>query len=145
MSQPNPYQSLRQQIGNVLTGRTRRKKARITREPVTDQTAFTLEERTYWDAQGNEVITEEESTHRLLACSCRISSPSQIRGICPACSRSLWVRLTRQQRFVCHDHLICIYCRTRKVRQARGGGFWRTALAIILWPLFDVTYDEETQ
>ncbi|NUM55767.1 MAG: hypothetical protein HUU46_19170 [Candidatus Hydrogenedentes bacterium] len=144
MSQPNPYQSLRQQIGNVLTGRTRKKQARITRDPVSERTAFEFEERTYWDAQGAEVITEEVSTHRLLACGCRISAPSQIRGICPACSQSLWVRFTRRQRFVCNDHYICLRCRTRKLRQAHGGGFWRTLLAIVLWPLFDVTYDEET-
>lgn len=144
MSQPNPYQPLRNKVGSPLTGRERRKSARISGDPVTDQTAFSYEERTHWDAQEGAVVTEEVSTHHLLSCGCRISAPSQVGGVCVACARSLWVRITRQQRFVCQDHVMCLRCRTRRLRQARGGGFWRTLLAVVLWPLFDVTYDAET-
>lgn len=144
MSQPSPYGPLRPKVGSPLTGRERRKSARISGDPVTDQTAFSYEEITHWDAQEGAVITEEVSTHHLLSCGCRISAPSQVGGVCVACARSLWVRITRQQRFVCRDHVTCLRCRTRRLHQARGGGFWRTLLAVVLWPLFDVTYDTQT-
>lgn len=144
MSQPDPYQTLRQRLGNTLMGRTRKKTGQISPKPVTTNTEFSMQERTYWDINGNEVVTTESANHYVLACGCRCSSLSRVAGICPACARSLWVRLTRAQRYVCADH-ICLRCRSKRLRQRRGGGFWRTLFAILVWPLFDVHGDHETE
>ncbi|HQE84138.1 MAG TPA: hypothetical protein PLM14_14145 [Candidatus Hydrogenedentes bacterium] len=141
---PTPYGSIRQAISNVAAGRARKRTARISPEPVTTNTQFAIEEHASWNDQTQEFQTVEDCTHYLLACSCCVTSPNHIRGICPVCAHSIWARF-RKPRFICKNHTMCLRCRARKLRIQQGRTYPRRVLAALLWPMCDVTNNDETQ
>ena len=141
---PNTYESIRRVLGNVAGARTRKTTAKISPEPLSTDSVFSSEEKTFWKDSG-ELETHQETTHRLLDCGCQASGPSDVRGLCPACACSFWARFRRRQRFVCRHHSMCLRCRAKRLRKIRRRGLFRRLAALILWPLFDVTNDEKEQ
>jgi hypothetical protein len=142
MSNPDPYEQLQKRLGNASPGTSWKKTARISRKPVLEDTDLEVQQDTFLDPVTQRVMTLERSKHYLLACGCRVSSPSQIRSICPGCARSWRVRITRRMQLCCDEHVMCLRCRQKRRRQLHGGGFWRTLFAIVLWPLFDLVDDD---
>jgi hypothetical protein len=134
----DPYQHLRQRLANVAAGRVKRKSGRISAEPVTFKTDFAYEEETSWDPSQQCVITNQDTTHYLLDCGCRVASPSAIQQVCPLCATSLLLRLRGRQRFICKNHCMCIKCRRRLDRKHFRRRVYRALLAILLWPVGDL-------
>ena len=147
MSNPNLNNPppARQGLGAIFGGRTSRKSAHLSGEPVTVNKSFSIEQRTYQDPQTGDVVTEETGSHHLLACGCRVSSPSEIRGVCPGCSSLKRTGAMKKPRLICGHHQLCLRCRQKKIRDLQGGGILRKTvrffLTILLWPLFDVYKD----
>lgn len=143
--QQDPYQQLRQQLGSTMPGRTWKKTARVSPAQVDENTDLEMVQETFLDPTTLRYITREQSQHYLLACGCRVSTPAHIRGVCPACARSLRVRLSGRMRLICDQHVMCLRCWTKRHRKLYGGGLWRTVLAVVLWPLFDTDYEGTTE
>ena len=142
--QQDPYSQLRQRLGTVAHGRLLKRTARITQTEVDEETDLEATQETFLDPTTQCVVTLEKSTRYVLACGClSTTSLANIRGACPACARSLRVRMSGRMRLICNQHVMCLRCRAKRRRQLQGGGFWRTLMAIVVWPLFDVNYDDD--
>jgi hypothetical protein len=134
------FQQLHQQIGNPQSiGRKKERRGKLSPDPVTPDTLFTMQEHTYPDQQG--YTTVQESSHFLAGCGCYLSNPNQVKGVCPECTKKVG-RSRRPPTLVCSKHSICLACRKAKLREMRGGGklkkSFRFLFKLILWPFFDV-------
>jgi hypothetical protein len=136
--QQDPYSQLRQRLGDATPGRLWKKTARLTRAEIGEDTELETAKHTFMDPKAGQFVTLEQSTHYLLACGCAIRAAEEVGGLCLGCNRSLRVRLSGRMRLVCRHHLLCSRCRARRRRHCQGGGFWRSLITLLLWPLFDV-------
>lgn len=139
---PNTFQALRQAMGNAAAGKTEQRIARLSKEPVRPEMELSTQQRTFVDPQTGEIKTVQEGRLYVLSCGCLVSGPQEIAGVCPGCaSLSRWGRLKRP-RYLCANHSLCLRCRQRRLREARGGGLVRRLIKglfkLILWPAFDV-------
>lgn len=123
-------------------GRTNRREGRISDEPVSPDTTFAIEERTFQDPVTGEVITEQESRHFLLACGCTVASPQQIRGVCSGCASYRRSRYRGRIPLVCHKHPLCLKCRRKNLAKNRKPGLVGSLLfalaRLALWPFGDL-------
>ena len=137
------HQNLRQRLAGASAGRRNRKRGRISPEVVTHDTEFLHEERTYLDPAVWDFITEQMGDHFILACGCRVTSPSAIRGVCVECAHRMRQRVTGRPRFVCKRHRVCNVCRRRRMRRYRLKQLGKGVFKAALWPVADVDYEED--
>ena len=139
----NPFKNL---LNSTNTGRTQRKQATIAPKAPETNTLFEVSESTYWDPSSNSFVTQQDATHYLLDCNCRISAPTEVRGLCSGCSLGFLARVRRRRRLVCQRHTLCVRCRRKRLRVNEGYSGIRLWLVLLMWPLFDVEIeDEETE
>ncbi len=142
MSDPN----LLNQANKALTGagmtRSKIRKGHVSKDRVSHDTSFFFVESTAWDEQGNSIVSCEEAVHHVLACGCRVSSPSQIGGVCSRCAPGLLTRWIRRPRYVCSKCGVCIRCRKKLERCNESPGCLGVLLALLLYPFADVSWDE---
>lgn len=142
MSDPN----LLNQANKALTGagmtRSKIRKGHVSKDHVSHETSFTFVESTAWDEQSNSIVTTEAATHYVLDCLCRVSSPSQLGGVCPGCAPGWMTRWILKPRYVCVKCGLCVRCRRRLERAKQRPGCAGALLALFLWPFADVSWDE---
>jgi hypothetical protein len=130
----------------TLTGagmtRTKVRKGSLAREKVTHETPFQYAESTAWDETNNAITTTEEAVHWMLDCGCRISAPSQVGGICKHCAPGMLTQRFRRVRYVCGKCGVCVRCRRKQERSGTRPGCAGVLLAVLLWPVADVSWDE---
>jgi hypothetical protein len=123
------------------SGRTSRREGRLSPEPVSPDTTFSIEERTFQDPVTGHVITLQESTHWILACGCTVSSPQAIRGVCSGCASYRRNRYRGKIPLVCHKHTLCLRCRRKNLKRSHKGIIsilFFTFCKLLLWPFGDL-------
>ena len=142
MSFQDPFARFKALFTGAGTTRRNVKSGRIDRTPVDFNTQFKIQEETRVDG-NNTFETAQESQHYILACGCRASSPSQVRGICPECANKFGRK--RKPRFVCPRHRLCLACRRKRLKALKESSWLYSLYAILIWPLCDVVDEEEEQ
>jgi hypothetical protein len=144
--QQSAYQQQRNQLSAPTPMRRQEQVAEFSGDPLTLDSRLSAIQYTFQDPGTGEVVTVTIKGHTFLACSCRISSPTEIGGLCSNCSRRTRKGHWKKPQLVCRKHSLCISCRQKKLRELHGGGplkkTLRCLLKIVLWPLFDVEESE---
>ena len=144
--QQGTWQSTRQQLANPTPMRRQEHVAEFSGDPVTLDSRLSATQYTFQDPDTGEVVSITIKGHAFLACGCRICSPNEVGGLCSGCSKLTRRNRWRRPAIVCKRHALCHTCRSRRLRELRGGGpikrTLRFLLKVILWPLFDVEEPE---